>query len=164
VAISTQKWQPKVIRRFIKSFPTGAEVVIVETDQGRGYLKALGNRAGPHALACEWVGTSLAGLLGLSTLDFALIDVVQKMRSLLRRVVWRRSEKRLLHGPKRATPGVEKQPSLTSLLIPKTLADWSFLTLGLLIVIVILQRGPDDTQIGITFFCRATAPLGASLY
>lgn len=75
MATGAQKWQPKIIRRFIKSVATGTDVVLVETDQGKGYLKALGNRAGPHALACEWVGTSLARLLELPTLDFALIEV-----------------------------------------------------------------------------------------
>jgi len=75
VATNRQKWQPKIIRRFIMNFATGTEVVLVETDQGKGYLKALGNKAGPHALACEWVGTNLARLLGLPTLDFALIEI-----------------------------------------------------------------------------------------
>jgi hypothetical protein len=75
VATGGQKWQPKIIRRFIKSFATSTEVVLVETDQGRGYLKALGNKTGPHALACEWVGTNLATLLGLPTLDFAIIEI-----------------------------------------------------------------------------------------
>lgn len=75
VATGGQKWQPKIIRRFIKSFATSTEVVLVETDQGRGYLKTLGNKTGPHALACEWVGTNLATLLGLPTLDFAIIEI-----------------------------------------------------------------------------------------
>ncbi len=75
MATSEQKWQPKIIRRFIKNVATGSEVVLVETDQGRGYLKALGNKGGPHALVCEWVGTNLARLLGLPTFDFALIGI-----------------------------------------------------------------------------------------
>jgi hypothetical protein len=49
--------------------------VVVETDQGRGYLKTLGNRSGPHALACEWVGTNLAELLGVQTFDFSIIEI-----------------------------------------------------------------------------------------
>jgi hypothetical protein len=68
-------WQPTTIRRFIKAFPTGAATVLVQTDQGKGYLKALGNPEGPHVLACEWVGTQLARWLGLLTFDFALITV-----------------------------------------------------------------------------------------
>jgi hypothetical protein len=74
VASSREKWQPRIIRRFIKNFATATEVVLVETDQGRGYLKALGNKSGPHALACEWVGTNLAKLLGLQTFDFSIIE------------------------------------------------------------------------------------------
>jgi len=75
VATGGQKWRPKIIRRFIKSIASSTEVVLVETDQGKRYLKVLGNKTGPHALACEWVGTNLATLLGLPTLDFAIIEI-----------------------------------------------------------------------------------------
>jgi hypothetical protein len=47
----------------------------VETDAGEGFLKTLGNPEGPHALASEWVGTRLAELLDIPTLDFTLIAV-----------------------------------------------------------------------------------------
>jgi hypothetical protein len=47
----------------------------VETDLGEGFIKALGNPEGPHALACELVGSMLAEWLGLSTLDFSLIEL-----------------------------------------------------------------------------------------
>ena len=70
-----QGWQPKTIRRFVRSFPTSTCTVLVETDAGPGYLKALGGPEGPHPLACEWVGTQLAKWFGLSTFDFALIQV-----------------------------------------------------------------------------------------
>lgn len=66
-------WQPTMVRRFIKALSTATATVIVETDQGEGYLKAMGNPEGPHVLACEWVGTQLARRLGLLTFDFALI-------------------------------------------------------------------------------------------
>lgn len=75
MATSRQSWQPKTIRRFVKSVATATETVLVETDQGTGYLKALGNKSGPHALACEWVGTNLAKLVGLQTLDFSIIEI-----------------------------------------------------------------------------------------
>ena len=75
MATSRQSWQPKTIRRFIKSVATATETVLVETDQGRGYLKALRNKSGPHALACEWIGTNLAKLFGLQTLDFSIIEI-----------------------------------------------------------------------------------------
>ncbi len=45
------------------------------TDRGEAYLKALGNPEGPHALASEWVGTSLAAWLGLPTFEFAIVPV-----------------------------------------------------------------------------------------
>ena len=45
------------------------------TDVGKAYCKALGNRQGPHALACEWVGSQLAKWLGLPTFDFAIMEL-----------------------------------------------------------------------------------------
>ncbi len=61
----------------IGSRPTGASVVIVETDAGEGYLKGLGNEAGPHALACELIGSLAADWLGLPTFDFSLVKVTE---------------------------------------------------------------------------------------
>lgn len=75
---SGQAWKPTTIRRFIKAFPTSARTVLVETDAGKGYLKALGGPEGPHTLACEWVGTQLAKWFGLSTFDFAMIPVTEE--------------------------------------------------------------------------------------
>jgi hypothetical protein len=75
VNTNAQPWQPTIIRRFVKALPTSACTVIVETDAGKGYLKALGNNEGPNILACEWVGTRLANWFGLPTFDFAQIDV-----------------------------------------------------------------------------------------
>ncbi|MBN2023639.1 MAG: hypothetical protein JW809_12710 [Pirellulales bacterium] len=49
----------------------------VRTDLGDGYLKAMGNPAGEHALACELVGTQLAAWFGLPVFDFAIIDVIE---------------------------------------------------------------------------------------
>jgi len=69
-------WQPRYIRRFIQHFDTGAGVIRVETDHGEGYAKVLGNPTGPHALAREWVCTSLARWLGLPTFHFAKVDVL----------------------------------------------------------------------------------------
>lgn len=73
--MSKVPWKPTTIKRFIKAFPTSACTVLLETDAGKGYLKALGNNEGPHILACEWIGTRLAGWLGLPTFDIAMIDV-----------------------------------------------------------------------------------------
>jgi hypothetical protein len=72
-----RKWRPASISRLIRSLPTSTDTVVVMTDTGEGYLKAMGNRAGEHALACELVGTQLARWLGLSTFDFHLIQVTE---------------------------------------------------------------------------------------
>lgn len=70
-------WQPKRVIRFIRALPTATDTVEVSTDQGDGFLKALGNRAGPHPLACELVATKLARWFGLPTFDFALVEITE---------------------------------------------------------------------------------------
>jgi hypothetical protein len=75
---SLRHWQPQTILRFIQAFSTSAATVRVATDQGDGYLKALGNTTGPHVLACEWVATNLARTFGLPTLDFSLISITEE--------------------------------------------------------------------------------------
>jgi hypothetical protein len=70
-------WQPTNVRRFIEGIGTSTRVMRVETDAGEGFLKALGNPEGPHALASEWVGTQLAHLLGLPTFEYAIVDVAK---------------------------------------------------------------------------------------
>ncbi len=47
----------------------------IVTDAGPAYIKALGNRQGPHPLACELVATQLARWFGLPTFEFALIEL-----------------------------------------------------------------------------------------
>jgi len=79
MAASEMPWTPSRILRVVEAFPTGTSVVRVETDQGEGFLKALGNAAGPHSLACELVGTRLAHRLGLRTLSFAVISDKAKL-------------------------------------------------------------------------------------
>lgn len=75
MALSFQTgWNPTVIRRIEECYDTGSEVVAVVTDQGRGFAKFLGNREGPHVLACELIGTRMAHHLGLPTFDHALMD------------------------------------------------------------------------------------------
>lgn len=69
------RWCPSWIQRHIETLGTSTNVIRVETDQGEGFLKALGNPEGPHALACEWVATRLADLVGLPTLDYALLEL-----------------------------------------------------------------------------------------
>lgn len=72
---SGSEWKPRTIIRFVQAYASGTAVVRVETDRGEGYLKALGNPVGPHALACELVGTQLARWFKLPVFDFALINV-----------------------------------------------------------------------------------------
>jgi hypothetical protein len=64
------------IERLDRALASGARTLIVVTDQGKGYLKALGNPEGPHVLACDLVGTRLATWLGLSTFEHSIIEVI----------------------------------------------------------------------------------------
>ena len=68
-------WKPTCVQRVERVLCTSMNTVLVVTDAGRGYLKALGNREGEHALACELIGSSLAEWLRLPTLEFALVDI-----------------------------------------------------------------------------------------
>lgn len=63
-------WQPQAIRRVVALKETGTEVVEVVTNEGPGFIKFLGNPEGPHVLAAEFVGTRLAGAMGLPILDW----------------------------------------------------------------------------------------------
>ncbi len=47
----------------------------IMTDAGSAYIKAMGNRQGPHPLACEWMATHLARWFGLPTFDVALLRI-----------------------------------------------------------------------------------------
>jgi hypothetical protein len=68
-------WQPTYIQFAEEAFKTATETALVTTDAGKGYLKALGNRGGPHYLAADWVATHLARWLGLATFEFAILEV-----------------------------------------------------------------------------------------
>jgi hypothetical protein len=74
---SSPNFRPTEITGFIRSLDSGAGTLLVDTDAGLGYLKALGNREGPHVLACDLVGTHLAVKLGLPTFDYALVEVLE---------------------------------------------------------------------------------------
>ena len=69
-------WQPNFIKYSLNALPTSTGVVRVMTDAGIGYLKALGNDQGPHALAREFIGTSIAHFLGLITFEFSIIEIL----------------------------------------------------------------------------------------
>lgn len=68
-------WTPNRFERFEQSFDTSLGTSIVVTDAGKAYLKPLGNRQGPHVLACEWVATQLADWFGLTTFEYALLTI-----------------------------------------------------------------------------------------
>jgi hypothetical protein len=68
-----EPWQPRAIERVWFSLDTSMATTFVRTDAGDAYLKAMGNRQGPHPLACEWVATQLARWFGLPTFDAAVI-------------------------------------------------------------------------------------------
>jgi hypothetical protein len=75
MASAPTPWQPARILNAIEARKTSSRVLRVETDQGEGFLKAMGADNGPNVLACELVGTLLARWLKLRTLRFTLIDV-----------------------------------------------------------------------------------------
>lgn len=68
-------WQPTRFVRFERSLKTSMRTAQIVTDAGKAYCKAMGNPEGPHALACEWVGTHLARWLGLPTFDCAILTL-----------------------------------------------------------------------------------------
>lgn len=70
-----ETWQPTRFRHVARVLGTSMNTIEIETDAGRGFLKALGNREGEHALACELIGSSLAEWLGLPTLEFTLLEL-----------------------------------------------------------------------------------------
>lgn len=68
-------WKPSTVQRVERVLATSMNTVVVVTDAGKGYLKALGNAQGEHALACELIGSSLAEWFGLPTLEFTLVSI-----------------------------------------------------------------------------------------
>lgn len=70
-------FEPTIIKRVNRALPTSACTVIVETDCGTGYLKAMGNDEGPWTLGCDLIGTRLAKWFGLSTFEHSIIEVME---------------------------------------------------------------------------------------
>lgn len=68
-------WDATIILGELRQLCTNSLVVVVDTDQGQGYLKAVHANGNPHDLVCELVGTELARYLGIPTFDYALIGV-----------------------------------------------------------------------------------------
>ncbi len=72
-------WKDAAFYRFEKAIDssTGVARVILRVGNEKvpAYVKPIGNRAGPHVLACEWVRSQLARWFGLSTLDFGIMRI-----------------------------------------------------------------------------------------
>lgn len=68
-------WLPKIFLRFERAYDTSMGTARIVTDAGPAYIKAMGNRQGPHPLACEWIGTYLARWFGLPTFAFAIVTL-----------------------------------------------------------------------------------------
>lgn len=74
-------WKKAEFYRFERSIHSStrlAEVMLrVGEENVSAYVKTMGNPAGPHVLACEWIGSRLAQYFGLSTLDFGIIRITK---------------------------------------------------------------------------------------
>lgn len=68
-------WNPTTFLRFEEAYDTSMGTARIVTDAGPAYIKPLGNRQGPHPLACEWVATHLARWFGPPTFEIALIQI-----------------------------------------------------------------------------------------
>ncbi|WP_166822573.1 HipA family kinase [Thalassoroseus pseudoceratinae] len=68
-------WPPTTFVRFEEGLDTSMGTARIVTDAGRAYIKAMGNRQGPHPLACEVVATRLAAWFGLPTLEHSILDI-----------------------------------------------------------------------------------------
>lgn len=68
-------WTPTEIQRWEDARGTSTGVAQVVTDQGHAFLKTPCSDEGPHAVAREWVVSSLARDFGLPIPDFALIEI-----------------------------------------------------------------------------------------
>jgi hypothetical protein len=79
------RWRPTTFLRFEEALDTSMGTARIVTDAGRAYIKAMGNRQGPHQLACEWVATQLAEWFGLPTFEYALLPIDAEAGPLLDR-------------------------------------------------------------------------------
>lgn len=74
-----REWKPTRLVRLVESYDTSMGTTKVKTDGTFAYLKAMGNRQGPHAVACELVGSHMAKAFGLVLPDFALLPLTADM-------------------------------------------------------------------------------------
>ena len=68
-------WHPTRLIRVIESYDTSVGTTKVKTDATLGYLKPMGNRQGPHALAAELVASSLGQWFGLTLPSFGIMPL-----------------------------------------------------------------------------------------
>lgn len=68
-------WNPTTFWRLEDQFDTSMGTARIITDAGPAYIKAQGNRQGPHPLACELVATALADWFGLPTFEYAILNI-----------------------------------------------------------------------------------------
>jgi hypothetical protein len=88
----SRTWPPTRFVRFVQGYDTSVQTAQIVTDAGIAYVKALGNKSGPHPLACELVGTRLARWFGLRTFEDALLVLTE-------------ADEIPFHGGGRAEPG-----------------------------------------------------------
>ncbi|SNT11677.1 hypothetical protein SAMN05216374_2759 [Tardiphaga sp. OK246] len=86
------EWRPTLVKRVIEPLRTSTRAAKVATDEGIGFLKGMGNPAGPVALATELVAAELARWLGLKTPPFAIVQLVDLDVPMIERGY-------MLHGP-----------------------------------------------------------------
>lgn len=73
-------WQPTTVRRVIRVLETSTRPIECELDdRSHAFIKVMGNPEGPSALACEWIGTGAARLLGLPVFDIAIPDYPKEL-------------------------------------------------------------------------------------
>lgn len=71
-------WTPAHFEALVDGpFDTSTGTARVRTNATFGFLKAMGNRQGPHALACDLVGSALADWFGLNVPEFAILRLAE---------------------------------------------------------------------------------------
>ncbi|MBX3230472.1 MAG: hypothetical protein KIT84_02935 [Labilithrix sp.] len=86
------QWAPTSVEEIYEVINTSTRPLHVETDAGAAFVKLADSESGPHALACDLIGTKLAHWLGAPTFDlhvlrhgdFSLIDEIKGQRKVRR--------------------------------------------------------------------------------
>jgi hypothetical protein len=84
VSGSMSPWQPTEITEQIESFGTSTYPIHIMTDAGEAVLKYIGNPKGPGVIANDWLGNVIAKMLGLTSLEQAIIEVTPQVARRLR--------------------------------------------------------------------------------